>query len=235
VKAFPHLPASYATDEELKLQKEKFMLYIKDKGKVWSLLQQVKPHNDVFIYTKSLANYGDCQEIRPHLLRVMRQNEAQEKCAEYFYFTDSIMDQRNLKILRKIRKEGCSIGVHVRRGDDAENNIASNVNYFIKAIQKAEELYTNCYFFFFSDEPGYVKDTIFPKLIHTRKEIVDINDVDHCYRDLFLMSECKHQIASQGSMGKIAYLINKNPGKKLIAPPYTRTYKNIKPDFLIEE
>jgi hypothetical protein len=231
------LPLYLATDEEVKLQKEKYALFFdaKDKGKVWSLLQQVKPHNDVFIHTGSLARYGDCQEIRPHLLRVMKQNEAQEKCDEYFYFTDSIMDQRNMKILRKIRKERCSIAVHVRRGDDADNGIATNADYFVKAIQKAEELWSNCYFFFFSDEQEYVKDTIFPKLIHTRKKIVDINDVDHWYRDLFLMSECKHQIASQGSMGKIAYLINKNPGKKLIAPLITRTYKNIKPDFLIKD
>jgi hypothetical protein len=222
-----------ASEEEVK--KKEFMLSFdtKDRWKKWSLLQQLKLHNDVFIHVRSVANYENCQEIRPHLLRMMEQNEAQRKCDEYFYFTDSIMDQTNMKILRKIRKERCSIGVHVRLGDDAENGIAANADYFVKAIQKAEELWSNCYFFFFSDEPEYVKDTIFPKLIHTRKKIVDINDVDHCYRDLFLMSECKHQIASQGSMGKIAYLINKNPGKKLIATSTSRAYKNIKPDFII--
>ncbi|MDR1943046.1 MAG: hypothetical protein LBQ04_02890 [Endomicrobium sp.] len=150
----------HATNEEkVKLQRKSFTLYFdtKDKWKAWSLLQQVKPHNDVFIDTRGLANYGDCQEIRSHLLRVMKQSEAQEKCAEYFYFTDSIMDQRNMKILRKIRKERYSIGVHVRRGDDVENGIATNADYFIKAIQKAEELWSNCYFFSFLTNQNMLK------------------------------------------------------------------------------
>jgi hypothetical protein len=226
-----------ATDEEIRQQKEKFILHLDsaDRGKAWSFIEQVKPHGDGYIHTGSIANYEDCPEIRQHLLRHLSKEMALRKCREYFHFTDSIMDKKNMEILKKVRKETQSCGVHVRRGDNAEHGVAKATDYFIKAVKKAGELWANCYFFFFSDEPEYVRYNIFPKLDWIkRKEIVDINDVNHCYRDLFLMSECKHQIASQGSMGIIAYFINKNPQKKLIAPRCTRAYNNIKPDFTIE-
>ena len=47
---------------------------------------------------------------------------------------------------------------------------------------------------------------------------VDCNESDRGYFDLVLLSVCRHQIASQGSFGKYAWLLNKYDEKCLVVP-----------------
>ena len=78
-------------------------------------------------------------------------------------------------------------------------------------------------FFIFSDDIDYIKNNIIKKLSKTILfYIVDINDNDKGYFDLFLMINCKHQIASNGSFGYYAYCFNKD--RVLITPEGMRDY-----------
>ncbi|MDR3256292.1 MAG: alpha-1,2-fucosyltransferase [Endomicrobium sp.] len=235
LKAFPYIEFDMASDEEIKLYKENFAFCVdsKHQKRSWRFGKKIKP--PIYISVENIDWWNLCQDVSADILRFGSEDTALNNCSKYFHFEDSIMGGVNTKILERIRKAKHSIGVHVRRGDDARHGAATSLDYFLKAVKKAKELFPNSYFFFFSDEPEYVKDNIFTKLgSDIRKEIINVNDVDSCYKDLFLMSECKHQIRSQGSMGAIAYLLNKYSGKKLIAPARVRMYSNIKPDIVID-
>ena len=48
--------------------------------------------------------------------------------------------------------------------------------------------------------------------------INEITDNKRRYMDLLLLSACKHQIASQGSFGVVAFVLNQNPDKILMFP-----------------
>jgi hypothetical protein len=229
-QAFPYIDFIEASDEEVKFYKKHFR-FPKRKG-YWRFGDNIKPP---LYMPMHIDKWRFCKEVSAGMLRFNEQNIVQQECYEYFHFEDSIFDDKNLKILQRIRKEKCPVGIHVRRGDDAVRGVASSVEYYVKAANKVKELFPDASFFFISDEPNYVKNELLPIFDSKIKiEIIDINDVNTSYKDLFLMSECKHQVRSFGSMGAIAYLINRYPGKKLISPSVVRVYSNIKPDFIIE-
>lgn len=101
--------------------------------------------------------------------------------------------------------------VHVRRGDLAkgDNPYYGGVtdDFFFKAIDYVEKKYPHSKYCFFSDEMEYVRRAIVPKLN------IEYELMDHhfkAYEDLVLMSKCSVIIASQGSFGKIAGMMNKD-------------------------
>lgn len=138
------------------------------------------------------------------------------------YLQDKL-DDKNKYILNEIRNCN-SVSIHVRRGDFKLYGIVED-NYYINSINEIIKNIKEPKFFIFSDDIDYVKNNIIKKLSSTVLfSIVDINDNDKGYFDLFLMMNCKHQIVSNGSFGYFAYCFNKNKDKILITPENMREY-----------
>ena len=113
--------------------------------------------------------------------------------------------------LRRERPDQHLCAVHVRRGDLAkgDNPYYGGVSdgYFLKAIDYVEKSHTGTKFYFFSDELDYVEKNIIPGL-NVESELV--YGPHKACEDLLLMSECDTIIASQGSFGKYAAMLNEN-------------------------
>lgn len=109
----------------------------------------------------------------------------------------------------KTTRRGCS--VHVRRGDLSHQWCPyygyCDTEYFINAIEYVYQKYENCVFYFYSDEPDWVKENICTRLTVTY-EVVESNV--NAYKDLFEIASRSVIIASQGSFGKFAALLNPN-------------------------
>lgn len=101
--------------------------------------------------------------------------------------------------------------IHVRRGDLArgDNPYYGGVTdeYFFRAIAYVEHLFPKTKFFFFSDEIEYVKENLAPRL---DVDFELITELHKAYEDLLLISECDTIVASQGSFGKFAAMLNKD-------------------------
>lgn len=126
----------------------------------------------------------------------------------------AVLSEDNTELLKVIEDstKGEACAVHVRRGDLSRYNPAygnpAEKEYFVDSFRKvAMEDTGGIRFFVFSDEPEWFREHMLPYLGDYDITICDSNGSDKGWCDLLLMSRCRHQITSQGSMGKFAALM----------------------------
>lgn len=134
-----------------------------------------------------------------------------------FRIDTDVLDNKShetLRIIEDAKESGYeTCAVHVRRGDLSRYNRAygdpASIRYFRDSFDKVSSAATaeNVRFFIFSDEPEWCRKGLLPTLGGRDINICDANGSDKGYCDLILMSRCRHQITSQGSMGKYAALL----------------------------
>jgi len=130
-------------------------------------------------------------------------------------------DHKLTNVLNDI-KAADSVSIHVRRGDflNAENiNTFGSVcskEYFEAAIEKINLLVKNPYFFVFTNDVEWVRSN----LIHENLKIIDFNKKNESWKDMFLMSNCKHNINSNSTFSWWGSWLNKNKSQIVIVPKY---------------
>lgn len=136
-----------------------------------------------------------------------------------------ILDKKNLETLDYIKNHN-SVAIHARRGDMLGGNYIYYVTGFFKrAVRYIRKHTENPVFFIFCD-PGSVQWAVdnanILGLYPNKDEIhfVDWNKSSDSYRDMQLMSACKHQIITNSTFGWWAAWMNKNPDKITISPEY---------------
>lgn len=135
---------------------------------------------------------------------------------------EEVLNSKNLKIYHKIIS-GESVGIHIRRGDmvvDTDRWKSPNINYFIKALCLNEMSGKDCYFF--SDDISWVENNIIPLLPANQSYTLVNSGDEEAHQDLYLLSACKYQIASQGSFGVVAFVLNRYEKKILVYPKDSR-------------
>ncbi len=142
----------------------------------------------------------------------------------YFNGYNKLTEQEKIRLFRKYftiqtaaltpkmnidaNKRYC--GVHARRGD--LKNISTPFypqvkdGYFIRAIEYVDANVHIDEFFLFSDDTQWLIDNILP-YVKVKCRIMEGN---RAYEDLMLLAQCQIIIASQGSFGATAALINPN-------------------------
>ena len=113
-----------------------------------------------------------------------------------------------------------SVSVHVRRGDylNEENramfgNICTDA-YYKKAMELIKEEVPDAHFYLFSDDVSYVKQ----KYQGEEFTVVDINHGKDSFYDMWLMSNCKHNICANSTFSFWGARLNGNEGKIMIRP-----------------
>lgn len=133
---------------------------------------------------------------------------------------EKILDDKNKKIFNTISNISDSVAIHVRRGDLSNYQpgygYPVTIEYFDRAISFLYKELSNPYFFFFSDDAEYVKTELIPNINNKISYTIIQNGADKGYMDLVLISNCKHQITSKGTLGKFAALLNENTQKIVI-------------------
>lgn len=141
-----------------------------------------------------------------------------------FVFPD-ITDVKN-KEARGFISNRNSVAIHARRGDMLGGNyLYYATGYFKRAVKFIRKHVDNPVFFIFCD-PGSVgwaiENADVLGLNNKRDEIhfVDWNKSTDSYRDMQLMSACKHQIITNSTFGWWGAWMNKNPDKITISPEF---------------
>ncbi len=130
-----------------------------------------------------------------------------------------VTDEKNKAALEQIRTSN-AVSVHIRRGDYGDPNNPTtaasvcSVPYYEKAIAYIRSKVENPRFFIFSDDPQWVRDN----LPVDNAVYVDWNKQQTSFRDMQLMSECKHNIIANSSFSWWGARLNRNPSKVVVCP-----------------
>ncbi len=147
------------------------------------------------------------------------------------YYADILYDLREkiqfpksdnpLNLVMAEKMQSCeSVSVHIRRGDylDPENramfgNICTDA-YYMKAMERIRDEFPNAHFFLFSDDIRYLKKNF------AREDctIVDINHGQESFYDIWLMSQCKHNICANSTFSFWGARLNSHEDKIMIRP-----------------
>jgi hypothetical protein len=136
-----------------------------------------------------------------------------------FQFKNTL-DAHNQEIVNKMNQTN-SVSIHVRRGDYISDSQAAKVHggittlaYYKKAIDMINDKVDNPVFFIFSDDIAWVRENINLK----NSYFIDWNQGKDSYKDLQLMSNCKHNIIANSSFSWWGAWLNKNDSKIVVSP-----------------
>lgn len=135
-------------------------------------------------------------------------------------FSFPLETRERFKELCKQMQEENSVSIHIRRSDYlTEQNIKVYGNictekYYENAIAYIDRQIETPHYYVFTDDlewtRGYFKGDQYT--------IVDENRGKDSYADIYLMSQCKHNIIANSSFSWWGAWLNENPSKKVLAP-----------------
>ena len=131
------------------------------------------------------------------------------------------LDKKNLTLLNKINNGVNSVSIHVRRGDYLKHRLYKDLcglEYYKKAIDYIINSIDSPVFFIFSNDIKWAKDNLQPFFNSNSAIFVTGNEGVDSYKDMQLMSLCKHNIIANSSFSWWSAYLNINPDKIVIAP-----------------
>jgi len=109
-----------------------------------------------------------------------------------------------------------SVSLHIRRGDYL-NSIhgTCDMKYYKQAVTEILKINKKANFFIFSDDISWVKNNL-DFIDHKTLVLLESDIPDH--EEMYLMSQCKHNIIANSSFSWWGAWLNQNSDKKVIAP-----------------
>lgn len=132
----------------------------------------------------------------------------------------SFDEQKNIEISSKMKSEN-SVAIHLRKGKDyLQSELMGKglcpTSYYMNAIDYIKHHVDNPVFYVFTDNPNWVKENLnsFDYIL------VDWNPVSgkKNFRDMQLMTCCKHNIIANSTYSWWGAWLNPNPDKIVIGP-----------------
>ena len=141
-------------------------------------------------------------------------SEVKEQVRTLFSFKG--VDERNLKIAKRI--QSCnSVSLHIRRGDYAVfGKTIIKDDFYERAVKEITSHVNNPLYFIFSDDIDASKEIV--NKLGINYVIMGHNSGKNSYLDMFLMSQCKHNIIANSSFSWWGAWLNDNNNKIIIAP-----------------
>lgn len=111
-----------------------------------------------------------------------------------------------------------SVSLHIRRGDYLmlPNYCVCDDRYYERAIEKIMQYVDNPFFYVFSNDPEWSRN--FLKSFGVNYKIIDWNQGGDSYQDMFLMTQCKHNIIANSTFSWWGAWLNQNKNKIVVTP-----------------
>lgn len=175
------------------------------------LTQKIKKHKNVYLF-----GYWQSEKYFKDVIPDLKNT---------FSFPIQKLSNQNKELLAKI-KETNSVSLHMRRGDYLNKDVdrikggICTTAYYQQAIREMRGLNEMPTFFVFSDDIEYAKSELDFKNCETH--FVSWNTSEDSFWDLYLMSQCKHNVIANSSFSWWGAWLNDNVDKRVIAPKIWR-------------
>lgn len=212
---FDHLPYEACTKEEKEALIGNGSLVSKVKGKLFPTTKKIfresgMYHPEIFTFEdKYLCGYFACEKYYGDIMDSLRNT---------IKFPIS-GNPENIRLAEKMQQEE-SVSIHIRRGDylDPENaamfgNICTEA-YYQGAIREMKQIYPSAHFYIFSDDAVYARETYQGE----EYTVVDVNKGKDSFYDIWLMSNCKHNICANSTFSFWGARLNGNKEKVMMRP-----------------
>lgn len=150
------------------------------------------------------------------------------------YSFPEFTDENNLQLAERLKTVNAA-SCHVRRGDYMKqpDMCVCTPKYYARAITEMNERVNPELYVIFSDDIQWCKENL-AELIGNREVVfVDWNKGEQSFRDIQLMTLCKHNIIANSSFSWWAAWLNQNKDKVVVAPERFATFE-IKNDPICE-
>lgn len=140
-------------------------------------------------------------------------------------------DKNNYELANILLSENNSVGIHIRRGDYLKNWKYRNLcglDYYKQAIAYILEKVKTPKFYLFSDDIEWVKSTISPLLKGHEVSFVNWNHDNYSYKDMQLMTMCRHLIIANSSFSWWAAYLNQNNPIVIAPEKWINSYTNFR-------
>lgn len=137
-----------------------------------------------------------------------------------------VEDEQNKRYIKKII-DSQSVSVHIRKGDYVNSKMLNlTVDYYRMAKKEIEKKVVNPRYFIFTDAQN-TQDIKNYLDIFENYLIIEGNSGKKSFRDMQLMSLCKHNIIANSTFSFWGAFLNKNENKVVIAPDKAKSdFKN---------
>ncbi|MGQ4003439.1 alpha-1,2-fucosyltransferase [Francisellaceae bacterium CB52] len=207
-KVFQNIDHKYATNDELK-KLYGFYYYL---GKLAQKSSKYIKQTD-FGYNQKYLNL-DQGYFNGYWQSEKYFKNVENHLREHFEFPE--LDLKGKELLNDLENKN-TVSIHIRRGDyinHPDHGGICDQAYYQKAIKHFNQNIDNCHFMIFSNDIDWCKENIVTKSV----SYVDWNAGENSYRDMHLMSLCKHNIIANSSFSWWGAWLNKNPDRIVIAP-----------------
>ncbi len=140
----------------------------------------------------------------------------------------TVTDNQNRLIVERINAT-TSISLHIRRGDYIGGFPLMTPEYYHSAINYFQQKFENVCFFIFSNDMSWAKANI---NCH-QSYFVDWNTGIDSWKDMYLMTQCRHNIIANSSFSWWGAWLNQHKDSEVVAPA-TWFYHQETPDIYCE-
>ena len=142
--------------------------------------------------------------------------DIEEEIRKNFQFP-KVTERKNVELIDSLKKQN-SVSIHVRRGDyiGVSRFVAlGKTLYYQNAVNYIKECVVKPLFVVLSDDIGWCKENL---ELPENTIYVDWNQREKSYRDMQIMSMCKHNIIANSSFSWWGAWLNRNEDKIVVAP-----------------
>jgi hypothetical protein len=183
------------------------------KYNIGSVVYADKSHYDIKVFKTKSRYLNGCWQSEKYFSQI------QDEIQEVFEFKN--IDTENQKLAKEIQSTN-SVSLHIRRGDYLGNSKYEGVcseEYYLKAINRLNKeisSHNDAVFYVFSDDIEFVNQ--FTSKLNIKTKIIAHNKSEDSYKDMYLMSRCKHNIIANSSFSWWGAWLNNNSNKIVVAP-----------------
>lgn len=221
----------YSYGKYLLNQGEKIKFIVADDGNTDILeVMNLDSEKDLFITRRNTGywKYNGIKLLSKYITHKYRVGFYQEKrfadCADFSFLREK--SYRENELYKKI-SSGNSVSIHIRGGDYLDESKAGkfigvcNTAYYIRAIKKIMTEQKNPEFFIFTNDKGYAMQIVSQcHLGELGIPVMFAENEEDAGQDLYLMSQCRHNILANSTFSWWAAYLNHNDGKTVIVPQH---------------